>query len=42
MPQIEVDCAQAQFDAIFGHVSFPDHAIKLGFENGKVVLGDGS
>jgi hypothetical protein len=38
VPQIELDYAQAQSNAIFGTVSFPDRAIDIAFENGKVVL----
>jgi hypothetical protein len=38
VPQIEIDYAQAQSDAIFGRVSFPDLAEKLGLKDGKVVV----
>jgi len=39
VPQIELDYAQAQSDAIFGSVKFPDQAIDIALKDGKVVVG---
>ncbi|MFI9384638.1 hypothetical protein [Kutzneria sp. NPDC052558] len=39
VPQIEIDYAQAQSDAIFGSVRFPDRAVDITLKDGKVVVG---
>ena len=38
VPDIELAYAQAQSDAIFGAVRFPDDAIRIGFKDGKAVM----
>ena len=38
VPDIELAYAQAQSDAIFGAVRFPDDAIRIGFRDGKAVM----